>query len=101
MSNPELPILYVEGPNDVTVISALLSRYGVDTEKGNKYLFIKALGSVEILLRQMPNAIKAELTRPSVGFVLDIDVAVTNRWSAVCDRMIQAGLKPGDKCPDF
>lgn len=83
---PHLPALYVEGPDDVSVIAALLKKHGVDTRQGTEHLWIKPLGSIQALLEAMPDAIKAERAFPC-GFVLDIDVELIHRWQAVRDRL--------------
>ena len=93
-----LPILYVEGKDDIGVINALLHRHGVDTERGKRHLCIKDQESVEQLLSNMPDAIKVA-TENTVGFVLDIDVQVSKRWQAVQDRLRAIGLTMPDLCP--
>ena len=45
MGNP-LPTLYVEGPEDRTVIGALLSRNGCETEQGKRHLYINRLAAL-------------------------------------------------------
>jgi hypothetical protein len=77
-----LPILYVEGKDDISVINSLLLRHGVDTDRGRKHLLIKDLESVELVLANMRDAIQAATASP-VGFVVDIDIEVTHRWDAV------------------
>ena len=74
-----LPKLHVEGSHDVSLISALLKRHGVDTRSGAAHLQIKAAGSVEKVLDLMPDAVKATPSQP-VGFVIDIDLELTRRW---------------------
>lgn len=82
----DVPILYVEGKDDISVVNALLFRHGIDTERGKKYLCIRDLESVEELLKAMPDAIKAARSQP-VGFVLDIDIKCSHRWQAVHNRL--------------
>jgi hypothetical protein len=83
---PNVPALYVEGPDDVSVIAALLKRHGHDTEQGQKHLWIKAYGSLNELLSAMPDTIKTERSLPC-GFVLDIDIELKQRWQAVATRL--------------
>jgi hypothetical protein len=90
--------LHVEGVNDINVISALLKRHGLDTERGYRHLDIKASGSVEELLAIMPDVITAASDRP-VGFVFDIDIEIKNRWAAVCGSLQKAGVTPPPNCP--
>jgi hypothetical protein len=93
-----LPTLYVEGADDISVINALLGRHGVETNQGNQYLQIKAQKNVETLLLNMPEAIRTASDRP-VGFVLDIDIEITNRWNAVRSRLNEVEISPPVTCP--
>jgi len=102
---PNLPALYVEGVDDVSVIAGLLKRRGVDTKQGQQHLWIKPFGSDRELLSAMADTIKAERSTPC-GFVLDIDIEVKNRWRSVCERLKFAGdvstklvTTPGPTCP--
>lgn len=102
---PNLPALYVEGVDDVSTIAALLKRNGIDTKQGQEHLWIKPFGSDQELLAAMADTIKTERSTPC-GFVLDIDIEVTNRWQAVCDRLKFHGdpttklqLAPDATCP--
>lgn len=82
----QVPELFVEGKDDISVVNALLFRHGIDTQRGKKYLRIRDIGSVEELLETMPDAVKAARSQP-VGFVVDIDIACSQRWQAVQDRL--------------
>ena len=93
-----LPTLHVEGTDDISVINALLFHNGIDTDKGKRHLYINDHDGVETLLDAMPDAIKAATDRP-VGFVVDIDVEITNRWNAVCGRLREVGISPPASCP--
>jgi hypothetical protein len=93
-----IPILHVEGKDDVSVISNLLLRYGVDTERGKRYLVIKDQGNVDAVLELMPEVIRASTDRP-VGFVIDIDIKITERWNVVKSKLRQIGISPPEKCP--
>ncbi|MGW8257498.1 MAG: DUF3226 domain-containing protein [Thermoguttaceae bacterium] len=93
-----LPILYVEGKDDISVVSNLLLRHGVDTECGKKHLEIKDKGGVDSLLESIPDAIRSSTELP-VGFVIDIDIKVCDRWSAVKNKLPQIKIPPPDTCP--
>ena len=54
--------------------------------------------SVDRLLDQAPAAIKAATSRP-VGFVLDIDIAVQDRWESVCRCLRNADVDCPAQCP--
>src|ERR1700693_3395792 len=93
-----LPTLYVEGVDDVSFVSALLSRHGVNTERGTKHLFIKSLTNVDAVIDSIPPAIKQATSRP-IGFVVDIDIEITHRWAAVRARLSQIEISAPDRCP--
>ncbi len=93
-----VPKLYVEGKNDVSVISNLLRRYGVDTKQGKEHLDIKDRGAVGSVLEIIPEAVRSNTEQP-VGFVIDIDVATEKRWDAVGARLREIGITPPPTCP--
>ncbi len=93
-----LPVLYVEGADDIGVVSALLARHGIDTKKGAQHLKIISQNSVEDLLVNMPDAIKSATGTP-VGFVLDIDISLSSRWQAVRERLDTVGIVCNNECP--
>jgi hypothetical protein len=92
------PLLHVEGPDDVAVISALLARHGIETKRGSEFLSIEVRGSVEKLLDSMGDAIRVSTGSP-VGFVLDIDTRLEDRWKVVRSRLEKIGVSPPDQCP--
>jgi hypothetical protein len=94
----ELPVLYVEGPDDTSVISALLKVHGCDTREGKQHLEIRKLSNLETLLKRMPDAIRSASERP-IGFVLDTDVTMARRWQAVCGQLKIAGATTPKTCP--
>jgi len=93
------PTLHVEGNDDISVINALLFRHGVDTARGNKFLRIQGQGSDVTLLANMADAIRNATDQP-VGFVLDIDVKCSDRWSAVCGALREFNLDLPNACPE-
>ena len=82
----DLPLLFVEGADDVSVVAGLLKRHGYDTEKGLKHLHIESLSGLKELLDAMQDIIKAQRGWPC-GFVFDIDIEIKDRWQAVADRL--------------
>jgi hypothetical protein len=95
-----IPELHVEGPHDVSLISSLLKRHGVDTDKGKQYLNIKASGSDLGVLDLIQDTVRASSDRP-VGFVIDIDTEVLDRWQAVRQRLQGIeGLAAPAACPE-
>jgi len=93
-----IPLLYVEGPDDIVVINSLLKHHGVDTKGGNQHLIIKAQGNDDKVLTNMVESLKSATDKP-VGFVLDIDTASSSRWDQVCARLRSVGVIPPHTCP--
>lgn len=93
-----IPILYVEGQDDLGVISNLLRRHGVDTDRGRRHLKIKPQGSLDSLLTNMPDAIRSATDRP-VAFIVDIDIDIQHRWDAVRGRLHTIGVNAPATCP--
>lgn len=88
----ELPSLYVEGKTDLYTIQALLARHGIELDKTTGPVVIKESKNDEGVLSAMSPAAKASTNR-SVGFVIDADVPVTDRWRAVIDRLRDVELE--------
>ncbi|MGL6076017.1 MAG: DUF3226 domain-containing protein [Fimbriiglobus sp.] len=89
-----LPTLYVEGSDDISVINALMVRHGFPTDSGKKYLVIRAegasvgsTGSDGELFAAMPDRIKNDPPFPC-GFVFDIDIKVQDRWEHARNRIM-------------
>jgi hypothetical protein len=94
----QVPFLYVEGKDDFSVVSNLLNRHGVDTQRGSRHLQIKDLGDIDSVLGVMCETIKLSSDRP-VGFVIDIDIEAHARWGAVCERIRKTGVAMPSECP--
>lgn len=90
------PKLYVEGTDDVYSIIHLLGRHGVDVD--NRPIECFPTGSDERLLESMSDAIRLATDYP-VGFVLDIDVRIEDRWRSVASRLRKLGLVAPTHCP--
>lgn len=101
MSDPRA-VLYVEGKDDLNSIIHLLRRHQIDTE-ASRVFDIKTTRddddeteSVEKLLGAIYDAVRQSRTRP-VGFVLDADSNIQNRWDAVRFRLEKVGIN----CPQI
>jgi hypothetical protein len=92
------PTLYVEGTDDLHSLVALVQRHGLDMSEAKRPFHVSSMGGDVPLLEAMGDAIRNATDRP-VGFVLDIDTATTDRWSAVRTRLREAGLSPPASCP--
>ena len=102
MLKDELSILRVEGKDDKHVIASLLKRHSIDP----KAIDIKCSqdadddsGGKDRLLRGMKTLV-ATSTGRSVGFVLDANGAVADRWRAVRNQLEGFGLELPSEIPD-
>ena len=97
--NPPRATLYVEGKDDLNSIIHLLRRHFIDTSEAKRSFDIRCARSgdesetesVETLLRVMCDAIRQSRALP-VGFVVDADSRVQDRWNAVRDRLESLGV---------
>ena len=81
--------LHVEGPDDQHSIVHLLIRHGIDYDAKPwpaEFPEFKQIGSVEQLLEGMETAVSLSSGR-AIGFVLDADSPLSNRWQAIRDRL--------------
>ena len=93
--------LHVEGRNDAHVIKQLLLRHGITCPiKGDKHRptdiaphapEIMSAGNKDAVLEAIGTAVPVSNGR-SVGFVLDADVVLQDRWRSVSNRLNQFGL---------
>ena len=91
--------LWVEGRDDLYAMAELLVRHGVDYDHERDRLpEIKESGSVEKLLAAMPTGVELSTGR-AVGFVLDADSPLADRWRAVRDRLHEAGVDTPETPP--
>lgn len=94
----EQPFLYVEGKTDLHTIRQLMARHGITLDETTGPVIIKDSGSDKGVLLAMKIAGKAS-TQKSVGFVIDADVSIADRWIAVRDRLQGLGLNFPDAPP--
>ena len=104
--------LRVEGNDDKHAIIHLLARHGIDCGLHSRLVWaptVEATGGKDMLLRDIDLSIRASSGR-AVGFVLDTDLSLNDRWQAVSDRLQRSGVEvpeciPGDgfvgEAPDF
>lgn len=88
----ERAVLHVEDKNDEHVIKRLLGRHGIDYHVSplpDEIPNIGVAGSVEQLLKGMAGNIRVSNDR-AVGFVLDADSPLADRWRAVASRLSEA-----------
>jgi len=91
--------LHVEGPDDLHSIVHLLIRHGIDYDAKPwppAFPKFKAVGDVDSLLDGIETAIELSTGR-AVGFVLDADSPLLDRWRAVRDRLRKSGLDVPDE----
>ena len=96
----ERSALHVEGKDDLYAIVNLLMRHGVDYENRRSELpELREIGSCEKVLVGMETAVKTSTGR-AIGFVLDADSPIENRWNAVRVRLQRVDVVvPGTPLP--
>lgn len=90
----ERPFLQVEGRDDKYALVNLLVRHGIDYDtKPWPPVFpeFKESGSLEQMLDGMETGVQASTGKP-IGFVLDADEPLLDRWAAVRDRLRNVGV---------
>lgn len=96
--------LHVEGQDDQYSIINILIRHGIDYDAKPwpaVYPELEKIGGVQELLEGMELAIRLSGGRV-IGFVLDADTPLRDRWQAVCARLIKVGVQniPPNPPPD-
>jgi len=93
------PDLHVEGEDDVHSLVQLLVRHGVsfDPEQLRNAtkkppVLVPAKGGVKSLINGIVIAIQGAANE-TVGFVLDADAPILNRWEQIRHRLIEAGVE--------
>ena len=106
MPTVERSRLHVEGTADVHVVRHLLLRHGIACPIAGRLVTnvapnvpeIAAAGDKDAVLDAIETAVPVSNGR-AVGFVLDTDVAIRNRWRAVCGRLQVFGLDLPEEIP--
>ena len=86
--------LHVEGDDDKNSLIHLLIRHGIDYDTKPwpaEYPEIKPIGGVDSLLEGIPTAVRVSDERP-IGFVLDADSPLIDRWRSVLNRLKEVGV---------
>jgi len=95
--------LHVEGEDDRHSITHLLIRHGVDYDSKPwppEFPEFKPIGGDRQLLEGMQTAVRLS-SGQVIGFVLDADSPLTDRWHAVRDRLQGVGVSvPGQPVPE-
>jgi hypothetical protein len=94
----ELPALYVEGESDLHAIVHLLARHGIELDQHLGPVVIKNAKSDKGVLDSMRTAARASTNR-AVGFVVDADGTVAQRWRSVCEHLKDLGLNLPEVAP--
>jgi len=95
----EFPALYVEGESDRHTIVHLLARHGINLDKELGPVVIKPAAGDRGVLHSMRTAARASTNLP-VGFVVDADVPVSQRWQSVCQHLNELDLRLPDNVPE-
>ncbi len=95
----ELPALYVEGGTDLHTIVHLLGRHGIDLDENLGPVVIKPVQGEAGVLGSMRTAARASTNRP-VGFVIDADVSIDQRWESVRQHLKDLNLPFPESPPE-
>ena len=93
--------LRVEGPDDSHAIRHLLRRHGIDydqTPRPKWFPSIEETRGKDTLLENVERNVRASSGR-SVGFVLDANSSLQDRWNAMASRLRKLGLEMPDTIP--
>ena len=85
----ERSILRVEGKDNSYAIQHLLGSHGIDYNQGSQLYWlpdIKVADNKDKLLRLVQAAVSVTDRRP-IGFVLDANLSLQDRWSAITARL--------------
>lgn len=88
MESKNRPTLYVEGTTDQYVLLSLLATFGHRLEKETGPVFLVDLKGLDNLLKALPGNVVNATSSP-VGFVVDADENLDNRWQSIRDRIIR------------
>ena len=87
-------VLLVEGPDDKHVIWALLKAHSVVEN-----FDVEDKGGISNVLKILPVQLKGSDIK-AVGVVVDADVDISARWSAIITRLHQSGYKSAPQKPN-
>ena len=95
--------LWVEGEDDSHAIRHLLIRHGIDYDQNRKlwpdrFPFINAAGGKDKILNSVETTVSVSNGR-SVGFVLDADSSLRDRWNAIASRLRKLDLSVPQEIP--
>ena len=98
-STDERSSLHVEGKDDLHAICHLLIRHGIDYDQQpwpRNFPRIKEIGGKEPLLSGIETAVSVSNGR-SIGFVLDANSSLQDRWVAVTSKLERVNVEvPGE-----
>lgn len=92
------PRLYVEGSVDKFTIIELLARHGIELDKKRGPVYVEDAGNDLEVFKIMRTAVVSSPYSP-VGFVVDIDTEVEDRWKAVQGHTRDLDLALPDSAP--
>ena len=96
--------LRVEGSDDMHAIRHLLIRHGIDYDQASWPSWFPSIEAVDggkdaiLSSKTVETAVSLSSGR-AVGFVLDADTSVQDRWRAMSNRLQQAGVAPPPAIP--
>jgi hypothetical protein len=92
------PRLNVEGTDDEHVIRNLVKAHGIEYRDDPRVPDVKVIEGITNLLDGIEDGVRASTGR-AVGFVLDADSPILDRWRSVRDRLLKAGVDAVPQAP--
>ncbi len=93
--------LHVEGKDDLHAVCHLLIRHGIDYDQQSwpkQFPRINPVGGTDQLLTGVETAVSVSNDR-AIGFVLDANSSLQNRWDAISTRLKHVGVAIPDDIP--
>lgn len=100
-STDERSSLHVEGKDDLNAICHLLIRHGIDYDQWQwpkNFPRIHAIGGIDPLLDGVETAVSVSNDR-SIGFVMDANSSLQDRWAAISSRLERTGVTVPNEIP--
>ena len=95
----KLPKCWVEGTDDVHTLVQLLDRHGIKLDKDKGPVCFHNSGSIDKLLPSIPLAVNEATPGNPVGFVVDANSSIKDRWESIKDKLKEFEIDLPDDIP--
>ena len=93
--------LHVEGADDKHTVCHILIRHGIDYDQQpwpDPFPEINQIGGKDELIKGINTAVSLS-NHKSIGFVLDANSSLQDRWRAISSQLSMVGINPPDEIP--